>query len=295
MNTRFLTAAACAGLCAAVSSGAAPAGASRPVTVDDLMRLRAIVDVRISPDGERVAYVASTPSLPKNEHEAELFLISAGGGRPTRVGETVRIFNLPVPRPQLRWSPDGTMLSVLGFAGTRPQVFALPVAGGPSKSLTAAPEGVSAYEWSPDGTRLAYLTRDSMSVDEERQRQDRSFVIRADAPDRPTRLMVQSLESTAAPVTLTPPMHYVDAFSWSPDGREIAYSAAPRSGFSAPYETRVYAVAAQGGAPRTIVDRKGINQGPVFSPDGGQIAFISTNGRTDIMSSRSLTVVPSPG
>ncbi len=295
MNTRFLTAVACAGLCAAVSSGAAPAAASRPVTVDDLMRLRAIVDVRISPDGERVAYVVSTPSLPKNEHEAELFLISSGGGQPTRVGETVRIFNVPVPRPQLRWSPDGTMVSVLGFAGTRPQVFALPVAGGPSKSLTAAPEGVSAYEWSPDGTRLAYLTRDSMSVDEERQRQDRSFVIRADAPDRPTRLMVQTLDSTAAPVTLTPPMHYVDAFSWSPDGREIAYSAAPRSGFSAPYETRVYAVAAQGGAPRTIVDRKGINQGPVFSPDGRQIAFISTNGRTDIMSSRSLTVVAAAG
>ena len=89
------------------SAGAAPAAASRPVTVDDLMRLRAIVDVRISPDGERVAYVVSTPSLPKNEHEAALFVVPSGGGPPTRVGETVRIFNVPVPRPQLRWSPDG--------------------------------------------------------------------------------------------------------------------------------------------------------------------------------------------
>jgi Tol biopolymer transport system component len=33
----------------------------------------------------------------------------------------------------------------------------------------------------------------------------------------------------------------------------------------------------------------------VFSPDGRQIAFISTNGRTDIMSSRSLTVVAAAG
>jgi dipeptidyl aminopeptidase/acylaminoacyl peptidase len=87
----------------------------------------------------------------------------------------------------------------------------------------------------------------------------------------------------------------VDGFSWSPDGGEIAYSAAPRSGFSAPYETRVYAVASQGGAPRTIVDRKGINQGPVFSPDGRHIAFISTDGHTDIMASRSLTVVAATG
>jgi dipeptidyl aminopeptidase/acylaminoacyl peptidase len=295
MNTRFLVQVACVGLCAALSSGAVRAAASRPVTVDDLMRLRAVLDVRISPDGERVAYVVSTPSLPKNEHEAALFVIPAGGGPPTRIGDTVRIFNVPVPRPQLRWSPDGAMLSVLGFAGPRPQVFAIPAAGGTPKALTAAPEGVSLYEWSPDGKSLAYLTRDPMSADEERQRQDRSFVIRADAPDRPTRLMVQKLDSTQVPATLSPPIHYVDGFSWSPDGREIAYSAAPRSGFSAPYETRIYAASVQGGSPRTIVDRKGINQGPMFSPDGRHIAFISTNGRTDIMSSRSLTVVAASG
>jgi dipeptidyl aminopeptidase/acylaminoacyl peptidase len=285
MKTRCLVAAA-----VSLALAAGP----RSITVDDLMKLRAIVDVRISPDGERVAYVVSTPSLPKNEHEAALFVVPSGGGTPTRIGEAVRIFNVPVPRPQLRWSPDGSMLSVLGLSGSRPQVFGIPVAGGAPRALTTAPEGVSMYEWSPDGQSLAYLTRDPMPADEERQRQDKSFVIHADAADRPTRLTVQSL-ADPAPRVLTPPAHYVDGFSWSHDGREIAYSAAPRSGFSAPYETRVYAVAAGGGTPRTIVDRKGINQGPVFSPDGRQIAFISTNGKTDIMASRSLTVVPSAG
>src|SRR5260370_2237901 len=114
-----------------------------------------------------------------------------------------------------------------------------------------------------------------MPADEERLRQDKSFVIRADAPDRPTRLTVQTLDSAHAPVTLSPPMHYVDGLSWSPDGGEIAYSAAPRSGFSAPYETRVYAVASGGGTPRTIVDRKGINQGPAFSPPARPLPSIS--------------------
>jgi dipeptidyl aminopeptidase/acylaminoacyl peptidase len=284
-------------LVAAAAATLALAPGPRPVTVDDLMRLRAIVDVRISPDGERVAYVVSTPSLPKNEHEAALFIVPAAGGTPTRIGESVRIFNVPVPRPQLRWSHDGAALSVLGFGGMRPQVFVIPLAGGASRALTSAPEGVSGYEWSPDGKSLAYLTRDPMTAEEEHQRQDKSFVIRAGAPDRPTRLVVQSLQDVS-PRTLTPPSHYVDGFSWSPDGREIAYSAAPRSGFSAPYETRVYAVAVDGspsGAPRTIVDRNGINQGPVFSPDGRQIAFISTNGRTDIMASRSVTVAATTG
>ena len=139
-----------------------------------------------------------------------------------------------------------------------------------------------------------------MPADEERQRQDRSFVIRADAPDRPARL--GRCSGSAAPDgqgrrrqrRCTPPAHYVDGLSWSPDGREIAYSAAPRTGFSAPYETRVYAIVRVAGRLRRapIVDRTGMNTGPRFSPDGRQIAFISTSGRTDIMAPRSLTVAP---
>src|SRR6266581_1801175 len=119
---------------------------------------RPIVDVPIAPDGGSVAYVVSRPNLDKNEHEAALFVVPAGGGTPARLGETVRIFNTPSPRPQLRWSPDGTTVSVLGFAAGRPEVFAIPVSGGEPQQLTKAPEGIVAYEWSPDGKSLAFIT-----------------------------------------------------------------------------------------------------------------------------------------
>ena len=259
------------------------------------MKLRSVVDVQIAPDGQRVAYVVSTPNLSKNEHECALFVVPASGGTPIGLGETVRIFNTPSPRPQLRWSPDGSMLSVLGFEEGRPEVIGIPLSGSAAEALTRAPEGVFAYEWSPDGRSLAFLTRDPMPRDEERQRQERSFIIRADAPDRPTRLVLVRVGQPSAMRLLTPPTDYVDALSWSPDGREIAYSAAPRTGFTAAYDARVYAVTLEGGARRTIVDRPGMNTGPRFSPDGRSIAFISTNGRNDIMASRSLTVVPAAG
>jgi Tol biopolymer transport system component len=267
----------------------------RPITVDDLMKLRSIVDVQIAPDGQKVAYVVSSPSLPKNEHEAALFVVPATGGAAMRLGETVRIFNIPTPRPQLRWSPDGSMLSVIGIEEGRPEVIGIPLSGAAPDALTKAPEGAFTYEWSPDGKSLAFLTRDPMPRDEERQRQDKSFIIRADAPDRPTRLGLVKVGQPSAMRMLTPPTDYVDALSWSPDGREIAYSAAPRTGFTAAYDARVYAVALEGGARRTIVDRAGMNTGPRYSPDGSSIAFISTGGRNDIMASRSLTVVPSVG
>jgi len=287
-------------LCAVVAtiaivwSSPGPTAASRPITVDDLMKLRSINDVRIAPAGDRVAYVVSTPSLPKNEHQAALFLVPASGGAAARLGESIRIFNLPTPRPQLRWSPDGSIISLVGLEGGRPQVFGVPITGAAPQALTRAPEGVFAYEWAPDGKSVAYITRDPMPAEEERQRQDRSFVIRADAPDRSTRLMVQRLDGST-PRALTPPSQYVDALSWSPDSREIAYSAAPRTGFTAAYDARVYAVAVDAGAQRTIVDRPGMNTGPRYSPDGRQIAFISTNGRNDVMATRSLTLVPAAG
>ena len=157
--------------------------ALQPFTLDDEMKIRAIVDVRISPDGGRVAYVLSTPSLAKNEHEAALFVVPSRGGSSTRLGEAIHIFNTPVPRPQLRWSPDSSTVSLVGLAGDRPQVFAIPIDGEAPRALTAAPEGVFAHEWSPDGKSLAYLTREGMTPDEARRRQDKSFVIRADAPD----------------------------------------------------------------------------------------------------------------
>jgi dipeptidyl aminopeptidase/acylaminoacyl peptidase len=281
---------------AVVTALAPPAAQSRrPISVDDLMKLRSIVDVQIAPDGSRVAYVVSTPNLLKNEHDAALFVVPVAGGTPMRLGETVRIFNIPTPRPQLRWSRNSKEISLIGLAEGRPEVFTIPAAGGEPLQITSAPEGVITYEWSPDGTHIAFITRDPASEEEQRRRQDKSFVIRVDAPERATRLVLQRAEQPGALRMLTPPSQYVDALSWSPDGREIAYSAAPRTGFTSAYDARVYAVALDGGARRTIVDRPGMNTGPRYSPDGRSIAFISTNGRSDIMASRSLTVVAAIG
>jgi len=143
-------------LLAAILAAAASAQL-RTFTVDDEMKLRSIVDVKISPDGKRVAYVVSTPSLAKNEHEAALYVVPSDGGASMRLGETVRILNTPLPAPRLRWSPDGGTLGVLGLSNDKPQVFAIPVRGGVPRALTDAPEGVSLFEWSPDGKSLAYL------------------------------------------------------------------------------------------------------------------------------------------
>ncbi|HVS02472.1 MAG TPA: S9 family peptidase, partial [Thermoanaerobaculia bacterium] len=270
----------------------APGGQPRPASVDDLMRLRTIVDVEIAPDGEHVAYVVSTPSLESNEHEVGLFVVPAAGGESRRLGEPLRILNAPLPAPRLRWAPDSSAIGVLALAGDRPQAFAVPLAGGPPRQLTATPEGVFAFDWAPDGRSLAYLTRDPLPPEEARRR---ALVVHVGAPERPARLVVAPLVGGGEPRVLSPAAHFVDSFSWAPGGGELVYAAAPRSGFTAQYETRIYAVADVGGEPRVVVDGPGLNSRPQVSPDGERVAFVSTDGRFDIMAARVLAVVPLGG
>jgi len=279
---------------AAGAAGAAGAGAAapaRPVTVADLMGLRSISDVRISPDGRQVAYVVSRPALEKDEHEAVLYLVPVAGGTPARLTYGTRIFNKPRPAPHLRWSPDGARLSFLAFAGDLPQVFVLDARGGEARALTASRQGVSDYAWSPDGTRLAYLAPDAPPAEEERRRQDKSFVIEVDRQERPARVWVQDLAG-GQPRALSPPDQFVAALDWSPDGATIAYAAAARPGYVGVFHTRIYALPAAGGEPRVLVDRDGMNTSPRYSPDGRWIAFISTAGRPGMVSTWGLYLVP---
>jgi dipeptidyl aminopeptidase/acylaminoacyl peptidase len=272
---RFLIV-ACVLLAAPLSS----ARQLRPVTVDDLMRLRSVFDVRVSPDGAYVAYVVSTPSIATNTQDPQIFLVSTKGEASRRLGSDARVFAPALPAARLRWLQDSREVSFLALADGRPQVFVAPIDGGPSRAVTTAPQGVATYEWAPDGKQLAFLSRDAA---------ERTTVVRAGTPEPATRLWVQPLGGSSR--SITPTGHYVDGLSWSPDGREIAYSASGITGFLAPYFSRIYAVASDGTGPRTIVDRSGMNAQPQFSPDGSAIAFITTNERTGIIAPRGLAVV----
>ena len=256
---------------------------ARRVTVDDLMRLRTILDVKLSPDGQRVAYVVSQPSVERNAHEAAIFVVASSGGTPTRVAPDVQVFTPALPAARVRWTPDGGRVSFLGTIDSRPQVHAVAPTGGRAEVLTSAPQGVVSYDWSPDGTTVAYTTGEAAEP---------TPVIRAGAPSRPVRLWVKFGDAT--PRVLTPAEHYVDSFTWAPDGRTLVYSAAPTTGFMAPYYTRLYQVATDATAPRVLIDRAGMNTSPQFSPDGRRIAFVTTSERIGLLAPRGLAVLTLP-
>ena len=152
------------------------------VTIDDLMRLRSISDVRISPDGKRIAYVVSTPSFEEAEHVPVLYVVPATGGAPLRLTYKTRIFNRRLPAAWLRWSPDGSLLSFVGFVDGVPQVMAMSSTGGEPWPLTSVKEGVTRYEWAPDGSQIAFLAPDPTPTDRKSTRLNSSHIQKSRMP-----------------------------------------------------------------------------------------------------------------
>ncbi len=273
---------------------ASPVLAARPVGIDDLMSVRTIVDVRISPDGERVAYAVSEASLEKNEHAAALYLVPSAGGEPRRLTFATRIFNRPLPRSELRWSPDGKLLSFLAFISELPQVMAMDAAGGEPWPLTSSLTGVSRYEWSKDSRRIAYVAAEPEPEEEAKAKEEKTFVVHAGRPGRPTRLFVADAGEGSARA-LSPPEHYVSSFDWSPDGRSLVYSASQAGEYLENWRSRLYTVPAEGGPSSVLVGRDGMNSEPRFSPDGRFVAFTSTGGLPRLISSAGLHLVSAAG
>ena len=169
---------------------------------------------------------------------------------------------------------------VLAFEGPRPQVFGVPVA---RRRAAGADQGaggrlrvrVVARRQEP---RLHHARSDAAPTRSGSGRSDRS----SSAPTRPTLRrgwLCRRLDGSA-PRALTPPSQYVDALvvvARRPRDRVLRRAAHRiHRRLRSPRLRRRRSTAAPRGP---IVDRPGMNTGPRYSPDGRQIAFISTNGQ----------------
>src|SRR5258708_2066423 len=182
--------------CLAASLGVA---APHPVSVDDLMKLRWIAEVQISPDGDRVAYVVSQPNVETDTHDASLYIVPTAGGTPVRMNYATRVFNVPRPSPHVRWSPNGSSLAFIALVSDAPQVVSMSANGGEARTLTTAKEGTATFEWSPDGQRIAYIAPDPPPADEQKRKKDKSYVTEGDRNERPPRVWIQDVAGGAAP------------------------------------------------------------------------------------------------
>jgi dipeptidyl aminopeptidase/acylaminoacyl peptidase len=133
-------------LLAALVLGAAP---SHPYTVQDQVTLRRLSGPRVSPDGQRIAYVLRTTDLEANRGRTDLWLAHADGTSPRQLTSHPDGDHQPV------WAPDGKSLFFLSSRGGSSQVWRLPLDGGEPSQVTKLPLDVGAFALSPDGAHLA--------------------------------------------------------------------------------------------------------------------------------------------
>ncbi|UCC64319.1 MAG: S9 family peptidase [Anaerolineae bacterium] len=243
------------------------------VKPEDLFQLKFLQDGRLSPDGKTVAYTVLRLDAEAEQEYAAVWLLSLETGESRQLTAGLARDTAPC------WSPGGEQIAFLSTRGEEPQIYLIAVGGGEAWALTAMAQGIGGGPvWSPDGGQIVFtaapaadppdrekpyrLTRHIYRFDEVGYLagaiQD-VYVIPAGGGE-PRQLTADGCQN-AMPV-------------WSPDGREILFTATmfPDSHCIHP-DLRVVNL---DGEVRELLAGWGNVVAATWTPDGGRVVFIGT-------------------
>src|SRR6476646_1455772 len=133
-------------------------GGKRPISLDDLGRLKDVRDPQCAPDGKTVAFVVSQIDVKEDKGgNGHVWTIGTDGSNERQITWSTDSEASP------RFSPDGKYLA---FTSSRPgkakgnQVWLLDRRGGEAVQLTDVKGRLQSYEWAPDSKRLALVVGD---------------------------------------------------------------------------------------------------------------------------------------
>ena len=278
-----------------------------PIVAEDVYRFRWIDHVRLSPDGERVAYQLSWADGEARQNRSRIVIRRLLEAEPVDATATPRRDHSP------EWSPDGRRLAFVSRRGPADQIFVVETSSpGDARQVTFVPEGASSPVWSPDGSHLAFIGTvigdPEAVVDDPRPPENREQLRRSPIARIARRLDYKHdgqgfvdgryhhlfvVPATGGDVTqLTNGAWDVTGFDWSPDGDKlvIAGNAEPNSDLQR--ALNLYVVDLSGKRSKLV---GGYYLGaPSWSPRGDLIAFIAPNGLDAGLLER-LWIVPSGG
>ena len=287
-----------------------PAATRRPVAIDDILSLREVQETAISPDGKLVAFLVRQAFRACNCYRTALYTSPGVGGGPVRkLLEEGQLLNL-------RWSPDGHLITFLSNRGGSRQVWCIEPDGLGLRSLffhtprnertlvealgeaqARVPVGVDQYEWSPDGSQVAFVAQSSPDS-AQRQRVSDNGVVYDDElmwvfdllrqswiPPRLELWTYDLRQSTERLLWRSPRAGAssksagVWGIAWAPHGDRIAFGyPAGISRANGWLNHEIGLVTVSTGRFQRLTTSDSISEGlPAWSPDGNSIAYVSVS------------------
>jgi dipeptidyl aminopeptidase/acylaminoacyl peptidase len=252
------------------SSGLAQSANTTP-TVEQWINLKGADNGHISPDGSMLAYTIRSADWEANAFDDEIWIANVSSG------ESYQLTNAKGSSRNPTWSPDGKHLAFLSTRDGGTQIYLSSPPGKEAARLTQVDNGVNDFSWAPDGRSIAFTTAEVFP----RTGGDETPEYHIVGNDQPfsTSLWTLAISFDGGGV-LTPPERVedgvafaVDDFSWSPDSRQIAFSATQYRDRYPFWSYDIYVLYLTDKSTKKIVDRKGPDFFPVWSPDGREIAF----------------------
>jgi acylaminoacyl-peptidase len=278
--------------------GAAPPRRADRFTEMDLFDLEMASDPQIAPDGRGIAYVREFSDIFTDKSYSNLWLVSLDGSdhRPLTSGHQAD--------DSPRWSPDGRRLAFVSDRDGTPQIYVLWLDSGQVGRLTNLGYPPSGLAWSPDGRQIAFATfvpteppkyadmpeppentdwaPSAAVIDTMVYRFDKAGYLK---PGFTHLFVIPAEGGTPRQISSGDYQHGGAAFKasepvWTPDGRHILMSAVRKPDWELdPYDTEIYEFSVSDGSVRPLTRRKGPDDSPAVSPDGGKIAYLGFDER----------------
>ncbi len=273
----------------------------RGLVIGDFFAMKRIAEPALSPDGKWVAYDVTTPDSAANKNSTALRMSPITGG-----GER-ELTSDPSFNGNAAWSPDCRWIAFESSRSGTQQIWLLSMDGGDPEQFTTLSTGASQAVWSPDGKSIAFVSevypefstlpfRESDAKNRAKLDESENGKVKARlithlmyrhwnkwVGDRREHIFVQ--RKGGEPLDLTPgdrdAVPTSETFSggidfcFSPDGREIAYTATPFPSREESWSTNhdIYTVPVGGGTPKQLTTNPAADGFPRYSPDGKYLAY----------------------
>jgi dipeptidyl aminopeptidase/acylaminoacyl peptidase len=157
------------------------ASSQRLMTVDDLMAIRNVGAIKVSPDGRHYAVYVRQADVAANTYRSAWFVGTTDGGALTRVGDggDVRFLVLPnggtsgdLDYPEVQWSPDSEWIAYTIKKSGEVQLWRSRANGSLTEQLTYNASDVEKFTWNDDGGVLFFTagrTREEQQARAERR------------------------------------------------------------------------------------------------------------------------------